>query len=188
MCTFLELYRESKFTQPGEIIGECKEPLAGVTIRQATLSLAKTFSNSFGWSPFHDKGDYNRRLTEDYNNLLKAYENVTPNMKLQKAITQDLLRCLAQSSPFSVTNDTKDHAIDLAIGLYFFAMRSCEYSKTPTPGKTKMITLGGIKFFTTNRIEINHQDPQLIEKSTYVWILFEDQRIEKYSKRECRRK
>lgn len=129
-----------------------------------------------GGVPFTKKGDYSRELKQDYKDLLKAYDNATPNKKLQKAITPDLLRCMAQYASFLVINDAEDHAIDLVIGSCFFAMRSCKISKTPTPGKTKMITLSGVKFFTANKTKVDHQDPHLIEKSTYVWILFEDQK------------
>ena len=62
LWAFLELYRKSKFTQTGELIGEHGKPLAGVNVREATLSLAKMFSNSFRQSSFHDKGEYAREL------------------------------------------------------------------------------------------------------------------------------
>ena len=73
-------------------------------------------------------------------------------------------------------NNSEDHATDLIIGAFFFAMRSCEFTKVTVPGKTITIRLGGVKFYTTERREIPHEHPRLIELAEYVWILFEDQK------------
>jgi hypothetical protein len=37
---------------------------------------------------------------------------------------------------------------DLTIGAFFFAMRSCKYSSVAERGKTKLLTVGNIRFYT----------------------------------------
>jgi hypothetical protein len=75
-----------------------------------------------------------------------------------------------------VRNDPDDHAADLIGGGFFFAMRSCEYSKPAVAGKTKSIRLGGIRFYSKTGTLLQHNHSHLLRKSKYVWILFEDQK------------
>jgi hypothetical protein len=81
--------------------------------------------------------------------LFKAYNNVDPAPKRQKAITPKLLQKLFDSSGAG-TPELCDTApavtADLVIGAFFFAKRACEYTTTPKPGKTKIIVLKGIVF------------------------------------------
>jgi hypothetical protein len=78
---------------------------------------------------------------------LKAFDNVDPPPRRQKAITPCLLRRLFQLSHRRIVRANEyDHAADIIIGAFFFAMRSCEYTLTPTPGKTKRVTLGSLLF------------------------------------------
>jgi hypothetical protein len=65
----------------------------------------------------------------------------------------------------------------LIIGAFFFTMRSCEYSKTTSPGEsktTKILTVGNIRFFKESRV-ISHSDPHLSE-ADIVAITFESQK------------
>ena len=103
-------------------------------------------------------------------------EKTSVSKKVQKAITPALLRSLALLASYSVINDAEDHAIDLLIAAFFFAMRSCEFVHTSTPGQTKMITLGCITFFTRDRKEIRHSHPDLIDLAFHVRVKFEDQK------------
>jgi hypothetical protein len=75
-----------------------------------------------------------------------------------------------------VVNSAKDHAADLIIGAFFFAMRACEYVRTRVEGKTRLTTLGCVKFFTKSRVEISHSDTNLIPKAKYVQIVFVGQK------------
>ena len=68
---------------------------------------------------------------------------------------------------------------DLAISAFFFAMRSCEYSTIPERGKTKLLTVGNIRFYSKDRIEISHHDHLLESRAEYVTITFEDQKNNK---------
>ena len=64
---------------------------------------------------------------------------------------------------------------ELAIIAYFFAMRSCEFTMTPQPGRTKIIRLRGIVFRTREGNELLHASTQLT--SAYrVTLTFEDQK------------
>ena len=103
-------------------------------------------------------------------------ENISPNVKRQKAVTPQQLRYLETFSSGRVANNPEDHATDLIIGGYFFAMRSCEFSKATKGGKTKMIRLGGVKFLTKNYKVIPHSDPDLPQIAAFVWVLFEEQK------------
>lgn len=111
-------------------------------------------------------------------------ENISPNVKRQKAVTPQLLRYLETFSSGKITNDPEDHVTDLMIGGYFFAMQSYEFSKTKKKGKTKMIRLGRVKFPTKNYKAIQHSDPDLPQTVAFIWILFEEQKnAEKYKAR-----
>ena len=61
-------------------------------------------------------------------------------------------------------------------GGYFFAMRSCEFAKPAKKGKTKAIRLGGVKFFTKNYQAVGHDNPNLLRRAAFVWVLFEEQK------------
>ena len=108
--------------------------------------------------------------------LLTAMEESSPSKKIQKAMTPKLLRYMVFATLADIINDPVDHATDLIVGAFFFAMRSCEYSWSNRKGRTKMITLGGIKFLDAGRKELSHDDPDLASLAEYVWICFEYQK------------
>jgi hypothetical protein len=100
----------------------------------------------------------------------------SPNTVRQKAITPKLLRYLIYNTNNAVINDPTDHAADLIVGAFFFAMRACEYVKTPVSGKTKRVRLGCIHFLSGNRNRIPNNEPDLLAKAKFVTIVFEDQK------------
>jgi len=102
--------------------------------------------------------------------------SISPARRYQKAITPELLRCMATATSDNVYNNDEDHAADLIIGAYFFAMRSCEFSSVREVGRTVMIRLGGIRFFSQDFHPIPHDHPDLLELAMYVLVLFEDQK------------
>jgi hypothetical protein len=69
-----------------------------------------------------------------------------------------------------------DHAVDLIIAAFFFAMRSCEYTKTPKEGLTKRITLRNVTFRDDQKNIMKHSDPNLENKARYVTVRFEAQK------------
>jgi hypothetical protein len=75
-----------------------------------------------------------------------------------------------------VTQDSPAAVIaDLSITAFFFAMRSCECTTTPTPGKTKTINMKGIVFRDASKRIIPHASPA-IHDAEYVSFTFEDQK------------
>jgi hypothetical protein len=62
------------------------------------------------------------------------------------------------------------------IGAFFFAMRSCEYSKPATLGQTKCIDLDGLIFRTATNTVIAHADPHLLSKAEYITVTFVSQK------------
>jgi hypothetical protein len=74
------------------------------------------------------------------------------------------------------TQDSPAAAIaDLSISAFFFAMRSCECTTTPTPGKTKTINLAGIVFRDASKRIVPQESPA-IHDAEYVSFTFEDQK------------
>jgi hypothetical protein len=112
--------------------------------------------------------------------LFKAYDNVDPAPKRQKAITPKLLRKLFGSSGAGTPKLVRDTAPAvtpyLVIGAFFFAKRGCEYTTPPKPGKTKIIVLKGVVFRSATKADLDHRDKDLATKAKYVTITFVDQK------------
>lgn len=176
ILSLFEVYREAKLTKSGEIVGEHAELLAGFNIRAAISSLAKTFYDSLGWIPFHDHRYIQRKHKMFVSDYLLAFDNMSPRKNIQRAISTELLHHLACAVSLTVLKVQVDHAIHLIIVTYFFSMRSCKLTKTTSPGRTKMINLRGVCFYNSDHTEVSHKYPYLIQKSTYVWVLFEDKK------------
>jgi hypothetical protein len=176
---FFEVYQHANFEPAGDISGGRKVPMAGKSVRSAGGALAASFRSSIGRSPLHcHHGNQEEResFTPDLNKLFLGMEARSPNTLRQKAITPKLLRYLIYSTNSAVINDPTDNAADLIVGAFFFAMRSCEYVKTPFPGKTKRVRLGCIHFLSSNRNRIPNNKPDLLAKAKFVTIVFEDQK------------
>jgi hypothetical protein len=72
--------------------------------------------------------------------------------------------------------DTRDAVVaEIAIVAYFYAMRSCEITTTPTPGRTKITRLRGVTFRDASHREIPHDSPQL-SSAFRVTVTFENQK------------
>jgi hypothetical protein len=75
-----------------------------------------------------------------------------------------------------VTHDTLYAIItELTIMAFFFAMRSCEFTLTPHPGRTQVIRLRGVLFRDSDNHEIEHASPHL-GAAERVTLTFEDQK------------
>ena len=124
----------------------------------------------------HIKGSSN--LRPFVRSMLKAYDNMDPPKNQQRAITPKLLRAMASLSGMLLT-ETKDTMFaivsELAIMAYFFAMRSCEFSATRTPGRTHIIRLRGILFRDINNAILPHSSP-LLHTAERVTLTFENQK------------
>ena len=65
---------------------------------------------------------------------------------------------------------------ELTIMAYFFAMRSCEFTLTPQPGRTKIIRLRGVVFRDSNNVVLPHDDSASLPRAFRVTLTFEDQK------------
>ena len=90
---------------------------------------------------------------------LKGFTNADPGTVHQKSISPIVIKQIvtqAQSSKFSL-----DLAIaQLVVGAFFFTMRSCEYSKVTGERRTKLLTLGNLRFFS-DRKAVSQDSPFL---------------------------
>jgi hypothetical protein len=139
--------------------------------------LAASFRSHFERSPIHFEGS--SQLLPTIRTLLKAFDNMDPPPARQKAITPKFLRKFFQFlsvAPNRGTASTLAHVADLVLGAFFFAMRSCEYTKSLPLGRTKRVRMGCFVFRTASRRVLLHSDPKLLHHAEYVTIVFEDQK------------
>jgi hypothetical protein len=109
---------------------------------------------------------------------LRACDNGDPPKKQQRAITPQLLRCMYERSGCgSGKKHDSEAAIvaEVAIVAYFFAMRSCEITETPTPGRTKITRLRGVIFRDQANWELDHHTGDLTT-ARRVTVTFENQK------------
>jgi hypothetical protein len=72
---------------------------------------------------------------------------------------------------------------ELAIMGYFYAMRSCEFTRTARPGRTRVITFNGLQFRDKFNNTIPHDSPSL-HRAFRVTVTFADQKNgQKHDKR-----
>jgi hypothetical protein len=94
--------------------------------------------------------------------ILAGFKANDGNESKQKAIPISVIKQVDKL--YSSSKDPAQRATaQLIIGAFFFAMRSCEYSKTTSPKeskRTKILTLGDIRFFRNSKV-INHYDKEL---------------------------
>ena len=123
------------------------------TVRATFDAVAQTFRANDRPSPIHD----------DVGNLafllqrqLRGYKNGDASPTPQKALTPRVLRELlhVRNSPLDVACG------QLGGGAYFYAMRSCEYTKTTGTRRTKLLQLQNLRFFRDNQ-ELSHDHPDL---------------------------
>jgi hypothetical protein len=133
------------------------------------------FWHDFKPSPIHIKGglDYHPGIKA----LFKAFDNMDPPTRRQKATTPKLLRKLLEASHHSAFLNTAPAVVaNHVIGAFFFAMRACEHAKPRTAGKTKCIDLDGIVFHAEMNDVIEHDNPRLLEIAEHATITFVNQK------------
>jgi hypothetical protein len=59
---------------------------------------------------------------------------------------------------------------------YFFAIRPCEFVKTPQLGRTKRAKLGTIIFWDKAKVIVCHSDPLLLSQAKFITVVFVDQK------------
>jgi len=171
---FFERYRRADFRPDGSIRGERETPMVATTIKGSASSLSAAFRNHLERSPLHIQGS--NRYIPSLKRLFQAFTNLSPADKRQKAITPKLLKKLGSfTDKTNIRNTADDHAADLIVGSYFFAMRACEYVKTPKPERTVLACLRCVVFRDHKREIISHHNPDLRNIALYVTITSEDQ-------------
>ena len=106
----------------------------------------------------------------------KGYVNLDPPEKQQKAIPFSVLLFmmkLAGNCALAIT------IAQLAMGAFFFAMRSCEYSKAGNEEKkrTKVLCLRNIRFFKENKEVLHGRNMTTpLDSCDYVYITYEMQK------------
>jgi hypothetical protein len=173
---FLVFYRDAEFSPDGRSQGQRRKPMVSGTLRDATSSLAATFRNNMERSPFHIKDG--SVLLPAIKQLLKAYELLDPPKHRQKALTAKFLKKFFSGTAAGTTGfcDTAPAiAADLTIAAWFFAMRGCEFTKSPRQGKTKTICIHDIVFRDKHR-RVIPLDSGRIHQAEFVTITFRDQK------------
>ena len=111
--------------------------MAGSTVKAAVCSLGLTLWDRFRTCPFHDQEVKGSEYTPNVREYLAAMVSISPACKYQKAITPEFLWCMACATSSEIFNNHEDHAANIIIGAYFFAMQSCEFSSVPSEGSVE---------------------------------------------------
>jgi len=164
LSAFAQSMREASYS------GNSYVTLAEGTVRSTVDYVAQTFRSNNQPDPrLDDGGKLNYLLQQQY----KGYKNRDKNIKQQKALPACILRKM-----FANTSTVENIAIaQLAIGAFFFAMRSCEYLRTniaEEKRRTKTLRVRNIRFFRKGRL-VPHTHRSLALADT-VSITFEFQK------------
>jgi hypothetical protein len=147
LSAFIQAIRDARFS--AERFSVLKAPQC----RSAMDNVAKTFRANDRPDPRHDSDG---GLAYVLQRQLKGLENADPGPIQQYAITTGVLLTVLKCSLTHV-----DVAMaTLLCGAFFFAMRSCEYSKVSGERRTKIIKVGNVRFFLKKK-ELHHTDPRL---------------------------
>jgi hypothetical protein len=151
----------------GELQQRGKKGVAGETVRSDLDSLVQTFRSAQKSNPTLDAdGKFSALLSWQ----LSGFKSVDPGACRQKAISINVLKTMLERA----NTLAKIATADLAMGAFFFACRSCEYSKVQGPRRTKPIHIGDVQFRQGKTI-ITHNDPKLHTAET-VSVIFRDQK------------
>ena len=145
-CLFAAAVRENGPSINGQPVSSKTRPTVQEgSVRAALDAVAQTFRTNQLSSPIHDASG---RLNFVLGRQLKGYTNADPSTKPQKALPPSVLRQIASSTPTPL-----DEAVaQLTVGAFFFAMRSCEYSKVPGLRRTKLIAIGNVRFYSDKQL------------------------------------
>jgi hypothetical protein len=158
---FLESIRD------GSLQRRSQKQVAAGSVNDALTQLVQTFVANRFPDPTIDASGQRAQLLRWQ---LAAFAKADPPKKRQKAVCLRLLLRMQRNA-----STPKQHAeADLALGAFFFAMRSCEYSDVEGPRRTKLLEQQDIAF-RKGKLLLAHDDPNLHTADT-VTITFQDQK------------
>ena len=163
ICVFMDTVHNGEFAPRGF------DSVKGETARQAADHVAATIIASGGADPRIDSSG-NKCI--QFRRQINAYKTIDGPVKHQKALVPEVYRWLLCHA----AHPRELARAHLLAGALFFAMRSCEYSKTQNSKhqKTKPIRPIDITFRNGPQI-IPHDNPAIFNAET-VEITFEDQK------------
>ena len=159
--------RAARFSGPAH----CQ--LAAGTVSDSVNHVAASFVEAGFPDPrVSETGAPSRFLQRQY----KSYQNLDKNLRQQKAITASILLDMHAHAQLPFSTPAKRATADLAIGAFFFALRSCEYVHVTGTRRTKPLRLRNLRFFRDNKV-MALDDPDL-RLATALSITFEFQKTD----------
>jgi hypothetical protein len=151
----------------GELQQRGKKSVVGQTVRGNLDTLVQTFRDNRQKNPTLDPDG---RFSSILSWQIAGYKSLDPGPNRQKAISVHVLTTMQE-----IANDAVETAAaDLAMGAFFFACRSCEYSSVKGPRRTKTLRIGDIQF-RRGRHVLPHDPPDL-HLAEQVSVVFRDQK------------
>jgi hypothetical protein len=147
--------------------------LAAGTVSDAVNHVAVSFVEAGLPDPRQSAtGAPSRLLQRQYQN----YRNLDKDLKQQKAITASILFDMEKQARLPIFSSAARAATKLAIGAFFFGMRSCEYTHVSGPRRTKQLRVRSLRFFRHNKV-MALTDP-LLPSALAVSVTFEFQKTD----------
>jgi hypothetical protein len=153
--------------QCGELQQRSKKSVVGSTVRSNLDTLVQTFWDNHQKNPTLDPDG---RFSSILSWQIAGYKSMDPGPRQQKAISLNVLQAMQDLA----TNKLKLAGADLAMGAFFFACRSCEYSHITGERRTKTRCVGDVQFRIGRQV-IPHTSLDL-HKAKEVSVVFRDQK------------
>jgi hypothetical protein len=127
------------------------QQVASGTVGTALGNISTTFRIHQRPDPFRGSDGERHRILQLQ---IASYRKRDPKKKQQKAIPARVVRHTVETA----TDELEEHKADLIGGSFFFACRSCEYSKVSGERRTKLLTLGDIEFWKKGRVMEHYEE------------------------------
>jgi hypothetical protein len=165
---FASAIRSARFSGP------TYPQLASGTVSDTVNNVAASFVEAGFDDPRNTEvgGAPSRFLQRQY----RCYKTLDKNVEQQKAITASILLDMHEHATMPFATAAEKAASELAIGAFFFAMRSCEYTDVTGSRRTKPLRLKNLRFFRNNKV-MDLLDPAL-SLATAISITFEYQKTD----------
>jgi len=166
MGAFAAALQRRQFSHP------VKKDLAAGTVQETMAKLGEIFRANEGYNTTHGVGNHG------FHPSLLPMRNEDPGEVQQKALPVFVYRELyrvAQLLPPEISH------LDCTIAwlqtlVFFWCMRSCEYSGMQEEHRTKILCMRNFRFFDTHNIDMSANTDVLLERAVMVSITFEFQK------------